>query len=213
MAGATWAARWCRSPPIRSRYDRSSHRPIAVRRLRPSRRRAGPRRRRTSCDPGHRRDRSRPAHPTGRSHGGRRRDRRGAHPRKRQRPAGNGARRCRRAAAVPPERFALGQSDQPGAVAARDRRQCVQPGAADPGWRAAGGPVRRLGALPRLCHRSYRPDPRDARRWQRLFRTRRARWHDRDRQRRSRRSAYACRRPRVRQPPVALRCRIGSAAP
>ena len=72
------------------------------------------------------------------------RPRRGS-PQNAAQPAGKRARRRRRAAAVPPLRLALGQPDQPGHLAARDRRQCVEPRAADPRRRAAGRSVRRLG--------------------------------------------------------------------
>ncbi|KAK0350288.1 hypothetical protein LTR94_029640, partial [Friedmanniomyces endolithicus] len=127
-----------------------------------------------------------------------------------QRAAGKRAGRRRRATAVPPQRFALGQPDQPGHLAARDRRQCLQPRAVDPRRRAAGRSLRRLGALPRLCHRSYRPDPRHPRRGQRVFRAGRAGGDGGDRERRPRTATRARRRHRLWQPPLAVGGGIGA---
>ena len=157
---------------------------------------------------GHRRHGPRPGRAAGGQGGRYRHDRRGADRRECRRAAGKRACGCRRAPAVPPLGRALGQSDQSGHFAARDRRQCLEPRLADPGWRAAGRSVRRMGALSRLCHRSHRAGARHAWRRQRLFRGGRAGRHGGDRKRRAGRSRSAAGDGGLWQPGLGGRARV-----
>ena len=76
---------------------------------------------------------------------------------------GRCAARRRRARQLSPLGFALGPSHQPGADAARARRQCREPGHAEPRRSAAGRPFRRLDRLHRARPARDRSHPRDAR--------------------------------------------------